>query len=210
VAYRASKIPDVGHCCGWYVLVHVVPGGCWRKPPPPNRAVHPYFGGDDGELSLLFDVLRASAFAAYVVTSGGQTVGCSFHPGRAPLEANAASANSLGHATRRGSTLSFSSRRASVTLTPASRGRLTRVVARTDAGGSNGVLAHLRPGTCRDVRAGLELPMMMRTNEGGEAGTAHGTATLAIRYATLYRQAFAFEIHDDVIGVQVAYCIDLR
>jgi hypothetical protein len=191
-------------------FVLLAPGGCFRGVQPPNRAVHPYFGGDDGALPLSFDLLRRSTFAAYVVTLDGERVGCGFHAGRARLGANVWPARSLGRATARGGKRSFFSRQASVTLIPAAGGRRTLVVARTDAGGSNGVLSHIRPGTCRSVHAGLELPMLMSTKEAGVAGTAHGRATLPIRYASFSRHAFAFEVHDDVIGVDVAYCIDLR
>jgi hypothetical protein len=50
----------------------------------------------------------------------------------------------------------------------------------------------------------------MLMDAGGIAGNAQGTETFAIPFATIRRGTFAFEVHDDVVGVAVAYCIDLR
>ena len=50
----------------------------------------------------------------------------------------------------------------------------------------------------------------MPPNDAAEAGTAHGTVIFAIRFAQIRHKPFVFEVHNDVIGVEVAYCIDLH
>ena len=52
--------------------------------------------------------------------------------------------------------------------------------------------------------------MLLPTNEGAEAGSAHGTAILAIPFTRIRHEPLAFEVHDDVIGVNVVYCVDLH
>jgi hypothetical protein len=50
----------------------------------------------------------------------------------------------------------------------------------------------------------------MPTNYAAEAGAAHGTVVFAIPFAQIRGNPYAFEVHEDVIGVDVAYCIDLH
>jgi hypothetical protein len=202
IRVRADALVETG-----FVLLR--PGTCFAKLPPPNRSVHPYFGSA-GELWIGFETLQRSAFAAEVVGNDGRTLACGHHAGAVPLPANSSGVPPDGRARWRNGALYFSSNGVAVTVMPSSNGRRTRVSARTDAGGSNGVLAHLRPGSCRKVAAGREWPMWMQTNAGAEAGTAHGTVILAIPFVRIRREPFAFEVHDDVIGVKVAYCVDLH
>ena len=192
---------------GEFVLLR--PGVCFGILPPPHRSVHPY-QGTDGELPIGFRTLQRSAFAVEIVTEDGRTIACGHHAGTVSLAANAWASRPTGRARWRHGTLHFSSAAVGVTLKPSSDGRRTRVSARADAGGSNGVFAHLRAGSCRKVAPGREWPMFMPANDAAEAGTAHGTVVFAIPFAQIRHKPFAFEVHEDVIGVEVAYCIDLH
>jgi hypothetical protein len=183
------------------------PGVCYAKLPPPNRSVHPYFGSD-GELPVGFDELQGSTFAVEIVGKDGRTLACGQHAGSASLRANSWGVRPTGRARWRGRALYFSGGGVSVTVAPSSSGRQTLVTAKTDAGGSNGVFAHLRTGSCRTVARGREWPMLL-SPEAAEAGTAHGSVLLAIAFARIRQEPFAFEVHDDVIGVKVVHCVDL-
>ena len=191
---------------GEFVLLR--PGDCFGNVPPPNRSVHPY-QGTDGQLPIGFKTLRRSAFAVEIVGSDGLAMACGHHPGTVSISANSWTSRPIGRARWRNGTLHFSSSAVGVTLKPSFNGRRTQVSARTNTGGSNGVFAHLRAGSCRKVGPGREWPMFMPT-EANEAGTAHGTVVLAIPFAKIRRNTFAFEVHRDVIGVDVAYCVDLH
>ncbi|HEY7346247.1 MAG TPA: hypothetical protein VH620_11835 [Gaiella sp.] len=184
------------------------PGVCFEIVPPPHRSVHPY-QGTEGQLPIGFRTLQRSAFAVEIVSGDGLVVACGDHAGTVSTAPHSWASRSIGRAQWRSGMLRFSSPAVGVTLKPFLNGRRTQVSARTDAGGSNGVFAHLRAGSCRKVARGREWPMFMPTNDS-EAGTAHVTAVLAIPFAQVRHKRFAFEVHEDVIGVEVAYCVDLH
>jgi len=199
---RTDRAPQ-----GEFVLVR--PGVCFGIVPPPNRSVHPY-QGTDGELPIGFKMLQRSSFAVEIVAEDGRTIACGHHAGTVSIKANSWATRPIGRARWRNGTLTFSSIPVAVTLTASSDGRRTRVSARARAGGSNGAFAHLRSGSCRKVAPGREWPMFMPPNDAAEAGTAHGTVIFAIPFAQIRHKPFVFEVHNDVIGVEVAYCIDLH
>jgi hypothetical protein len=184
----------------------VRPGTCSH--PGRGRGYHLTYSGEANAISYAAAV--ASTFAVEIVGFDGRATSCAEHKGRRRLAAaDTSPAEKTGHAQLRNGRLVFRRDGLDLIVAPAAGGKQTNIEV-TDLGAGNAdAHVHLRRGSCREVTPGREWPLLLGSDQDADGQHVSGAATLAIPFDLIKRGDWVFERHQELIGADVASCIEL-
>ena len=193
----------------WRDGMVVVRGGTCAVPGP-GGAYHPSWGG---QIDFRFDVLRRSTFVIekYVRPGATRPAVCVEHRGRSDLRVPTSQPHRVVIA-RLVSPTRLEARKTEpfmglrVVLRAADDGRATLFTLRSDGGGSGGVVAHLRRGTCKKRLNASEIPLSVVWIDS--PGT-DPPLRVDMPFSEFGRNRWVVELHEDSKGYVVEDCVQV-